>query len=329
MLTAMLLVAVLPKEATFTGAGGMKLRGTLDLPANVKTPVPGVLLLPGSGPTDRNGNQPPALVTDLLKQIAERLAKDGVATFRFDKRAAHGYSAVWPKGLAAMNDFFVWANFVSDAKAALKFLGSQPGVNPRKLIIIGHSEGGLIAAQIASDTAGKPDAPAALVLMGTAGRTLDILVREQVKASLDRSKLTPAVQKPYLDYMEAAIKQIKANATVPPNPPQGLGGLFNESASKLMQTYFTLDPTKLLARFAGPVLIVQGEKDVQVLASKDTPVLERALKARKSGTVQTVIVPGASHNFKAVSNPDTDPGFTGPVAPLALGKIAAFVIGIR
>lgn len=94
------------REVAFNGAGGFQLRGTLVLPSATKGKVPGVLLLPGSGPSDRNGNQPPQLVTDLLKQIAERLAADGFASLRFDKRAAAVYATTWPKDMAAMNNFF-------------------------------------------------------------------------------------------------------------------------------------------------------------------------------------------------------------------------------
>src|SRR5436309_15501621 len=72
------------REVTFAGAGGLQLHGTLVLPSGTKGKAPGVLLLSGSGPTDRNGNQLPQIVTDLLKQIAERLAADGYASLRFD-----------------------------------------------------------------------------------------------------------------------------------------------------------------------------------------------------------------------------------------------------
>jgi hypothetical protein len=84
------------REVTFAGVGGLSLHGTLLLPWALKGKVPGLLLLPGSGPTSRNGDQPPLLVTDLLKQIAERLAKQGYASLRFDKRAAPGYARFWP-----------------------------------------------------------------------------------------------------------------------------------------------------------------------------------------------------------------------------------------
>jgi len=141
------------REVTFAGHGGFQLHGTLVAPAT-KGKVPGILLLPGSGPSDRNGNQPPGLITDLLKQIAERLAADGYASLRFDKRAAHGYAGSWPKDIAGLNDFFSWDSFVGDARAGFEFLKSQPEVNPKQTVIAGHSEGATIAMQVVHDFEG-------------------------------------------------------------------------------------------------------------------------------------------------------------------------------
>ena len=108
-------------ELSFTGFEGVALKGSLVLPSKAqKNPV--VILLPGSGPTDRNGNQPPALVTDLLKSIAIDLAKAGIGTFRFDKRAAHSNSAIWPKDLSKADHFFRFESFVGDAVAAVKLV---------------------------------------------------------------------------------------------------------------------------------------------------------------------------------------------------------------
>src|SRR5437016_3599369 len=126
------------REVTFAGVGGLSLHGTLLLPSATKGKVPGVLLLSGSGPTGRNGDQPPLLVTGLLKQIAERLAKDGFASLRFDKRAAPGYASFWPTDVAQQNDFFSWDSFVGDAKAGLAFLQAQPEVDSKRTVMAGH-----------------------------------------------------------------------------------------------------------------------------------------------------------------------------------------------
>jgi uncharacterized protein len=309
------------REVTFAGAGGLQLRGTLVVPAR-KGKVPGVLLLPGSGPTDRNGNQPPAFTTDLLKQIAERLAADGYASLRFDKRAAHVYAATWPKDVAALNDMFSYDAFVGDARAGFDSLRSQPEINPKQTVIAGHSEGALIAMQVAHDLEGKPNAPAALILLSSSGRPYGPLITEQVFASLKRSNVTGDAAKPYEDYLPRAIDQVIKQGTAPPNPPQGLGPLFNPTAMKLLQVELALDPAKLLSGYSGPVLVIQGEKDIQISPARDFPVLQSALKSRKRGTYKAIVILSASHNLKHVENENAEPGFTGPVVPQVLDTIS-------
>src|SRR3546814_6556905 len=84
------------QQVRFAGTGGIALAGTLTLPMDVTKPVPAVLLLQGSGPTDRDGNQPPALRTDLLRQIADLLAARGIASLRYDKRGMYANAASLP-----------------------------------------------------------------------------------------------------------------------------------------------------------------------------------------------------------------------------------------
>ncbi|HYW73564.1 MAG TPA: alpha/beta fold hydrolase [Pyrinomonadaceae bacterium] len=310
------------REVTFAGAGGLPLHGTLILPAAVKGKVPAVLLLPGSGPSDRNGNQPPQLVTNLLKQIAERLAADGYASLRFDKRAAHVNAASFPKDVSAFDDFFSWDNFVGDARAGLDFLKAQAEINPRQTVLAGHSEGAIIAMQVVHDLEGKPNAPAALILLSSPGRPLGVITMDQVYASLKRSNVTGEAAKPYEDYLPRAIDQVIRQATVPPNPPKGLAPLFSPGALKLLQVEFAFDPAKVLPSYSGPVLVIQGEKDIQISPVKDFPLLQAALKQRKHGTYKALVVLSASHNLKHVENENAEAGFVGPVVPQVLDTIS-------
>src|SRR5579885_823164 len=137
------------REVTFQGAGGFTLNGTLLQPIDAKN-APAFVLLSGSGPTDRDGNTP--LLTDkvdVLKQIAERLAADGIATLRFDKRAVHTYKDKWPTDMSQIGPFFSWENFIADAKDAFDFLKQQPGIDGNRCGMMGHSEGALIALKVA------------------------------------------------------------------------------------------------------------------------------------------------------------------------------------
>ena len=129
------------EEVQFSGVGGLKLSGTLTRPEAGDT-LPAVLILPGSGPTDRNGNSIAINVPiELHRQIAERLASEGIASLRFDKRAVMRYSAEWPKDLVGINDFFGWDKFAGDATAAFQFLRTQKRIDAKRVGILGHSEG--------------------------------------------------------------------------------------------------------------------------------------------------------------------------------------------
>ncbi len=306
----------------FPGAGGFTLRGTLTVPA-ADQPSPALLLLPGSGPTDRDGNQPPALVTDLLKQLAETLAKEGIATLRFDKRASHVYVADWPKDVAGLNRFFSWQNFTDDAKLAYLYLRSRPGVDAKRSGILGHSEGGIIALAVASALAAK-DRPAALVLAGTPGRPLSEVVHNQVADLLSRQKATPDQVTFFLDKNDSITREVIRTGVVPADVPPGLAALFPPSAALYLQAVLPLDPRDLARQVTGPVFVMNGEKDIQVLPEKDTLPLAAALRARKgSAPVGLEIIPGASHNLKPIA---ADPnGFTGPVAPAALERLSAWL----
>ncbi len=301
----------------------LTLEGTLQLPEDAKGKVPALLLLPGSGPTDRNGNSGLGITTDLLKQIAEELAKNGIASLRFDKRAIARYAATWPKDARAMNKFFDWDHFVGDAAAGLDFLASQPEVDKSRVGILGHSEGALLSLQIGADRAGKPNAPKIMITMGGTGRPMGPILHEQIERSLKRSGLKPDQQKVYLDYTDNACKALVNHLPLPGTPPKGLESLFNPTALDLIGSYCRIDPAELAKKYEGPVLVMNGKHDTQVSAERDAPVLIATFKARKNGVLDSLLVPDASHNFKSTKDGNDD-AFTGPMIPEALAKIVEF-----
>lgn len=313
------------REVTFTGADGLELKGTLLLP-NIKAGerCPAALLLPGSGPTDRDGNQPPLLVTDLLKQIAEELASKGIATLRFDKRAVRSYAQYWPSEPAELNAFFGWRKFVDDAAAGLRFLQSHEAIDPERIAIIGHSEGGLIALQIAHDGRMSDQLPATLVLLATAGRPLDVVLREQMAAQLESLEIEPATRERLLEALDQAIESVKNEQKLPDDLPLQLWSLFNPTVLDVLHAYFTIDPAHLAREIRQPVLVLQGDLDKQVSVERDAPRLYEALQEREPRASELVIVNGASHNLKATTDPH-DHGFTGPVNPEALRAITSWL----
>jgi pimeloyl-ACP methyl ester carboxylesterase len=302
---------------------GLMLEGTLQLPIGATSKVPAILLLPGSGPTDRNGNSGLGITTDLLKQIAEELAKNGIASLRFDKRAIKIYASKWPKDLKEVNKFFSWQNFVDDAGAALDFLGKQPEIDEKRTGILGHSEGALLSLQLGSDRSALTTKPKVTILLGSTGRPMGIILHEQIARQLKLAQATPELTKQYLDYVDAACKAVADKKDLPPNMPPNLGGLFNPTTMDIMGAYCRIDPSENAKRVIGPVLVMNGQKDTQVSSERDTPRLLEALKARKSGIFESMIVPDASHNFKSTKF-GTDDAFEGPVIPEALALIIKF-----
>lgn len=323
MLTHLVVLAAatmaVDKEIAFKGYGGVNLKGTLALPSS-GTKHPAVLLLPGSGPTDRNGNQPPMLVTDLLKQIAEALAKQGIASFRFDKRAAHANAAIWPKDAGKLDDFFKFEAFAGDAEAAVRMLKSRPEVDALRVGMAGHSEGGLITAYVAQRS---PKSLKAIALLGTAGRTLDLVLKDQIEALLVIQGASSQLKAQYMTNLGQAIDHVRKSGTSPKNVLPGLQPLFSPGTSKLLQSYFTIDPVKAVATYPGPALLLQSNMDSQISAAKDFPLLDKTLKARKNAVTVSLVIPNASHNLKKADK-ISDPGISGPVVPEALNAVVTY-----
>ena len=325
------------RDVTYPGVAGVTLAGTLVIPAHKQeTRVPGVVIVAGSGPVDRNGNEPEGFTTNLYSQIADQLAQQGIASLRYDKRGV-GASTPYPRPqnpsqptaaeIKALQDFDAWDNFVGDARATLNYLQQQPEIDPARTALIGHSEGSIIVGQVAARSQGMAHPPAALVLISAPGRPIDVVLREQIAHQLQQQPTIPAafVLSKYDEIIAglrqtgqapvAAFADLKANSKVPPQVTQGLEVLFQPAYDEFWQGELQVDPATTIRHYPGPVLVLQGAKDIQIFANEDTPLLDAALKSRTPDDHQIVIVPNASHNMKFVQDPATDPGITGPVVP--------------
>jgi uncharacterized protein len=255
-----------------TSAG--TLFGTLRLPPAIPAPV--VLIVPGSGPTDRNGNNP--LVpgkNDAYALLASALAGGGIASVRYDKR---GIGASWIAGGSEKNLRF--DDYVSDAEGWIRLLAADHRFSA--VTVAGHSEGSLIGMlSVQSETA------RALVSLEGAGRPAPAVLREQLKRNL-----TPKL------YAKAdAVIHTLEQGKLSPNPPPELDLLFRESVQPYLISWFKYDPAQEIAKVRIPVTIVQGTADVQV--SMDD---ERTL-ARANPAARVVIVEGMNHVLK--HEPDT------------------------
>jgi acetyl esterase/lipase len=315
------------REVHFTGASGATLAGTLLLPAGGAR-APALVLLAGSGPTDRNGNQPPTIITDLLKQIAQGLADQGIASLRFDKRGMYANAAEWPKDKTKWGDFCAWENFSGDAAAACRFLRQQEHIDPDRVGILGHSEGGLLALDAAQTLQSEGHAPAVLILVSTPGRPVEAIIAEQLKNLLAGQHATPQQTEYWLSENVRITRAIRETGQVPLTVPV-LDGLLADFyppyVGKFFHSEMALDPCKLAADFTGPVLIVTGSADTQVSLERDAKALDAALSGRQNDIHTLAVIPKASHNLKLVSTP-TDAGIVGPIVPAAIEQLQQWVL---
>jgi pimeloyl-ACP methyl ester carboxylesterase len=305
------------EDVRFAGAAGVTLSGTLLLPLLSELQrVPGVVLVAGSGPTDRDGNNRYlAEKIDLLKQIAELLAKNGIASLRYDKRGV-GASTQQPEGsLAAQEQFWAWDHFVADVQAAHAELLRHDEIKPYATALLGHSEGGLLslaAVQAMGQETGKK-APYALVLASTPGRTLRDIVHDQITRN---APLFAAAA-------DRIMQTIVETGHAPDDIPQELKLVFPANVGVFLQRALVFDPARVLEAIDASCLLVQGGADTQVVPMGDIQPLVDALGRRtKPGEVQ--VFPMVSHNLKTVSGP-SDPGFAGPIAPAVADKLASWL----
>jgi uncharacterized protein len=245
----------------------------LTMPDGVDRP-PVALLIAGSGSTDHDGNGPQAKPAT-LKKLSEQLAARKIATLRYDKRGAGGWKPEFGKP-----EDFRFKDFVDDAAALVNYLRSSGKFS--RLVVIGHSEGGLVAIL----TARKVPVDRLVLLVTAARRQGDL-----VKAQLERKQIPPDVLDPILK----AIDSIMAGQIVDP-PPKGLA--IAPSMQPSLASAFVEDPVDPLKSIDRPTLIVGGGHDLQV-ARLDFMALSAA-----SPLAKTLWLPDMNHVLVDVGDDD-------------------------
>jgi uncharacterized protein len=282
--------------ATATGA----LHGTLLVPEASSGAVPVMLIIAGSGPTDRDGNSPllPGS-NNSLKLLAEGLAAHGIASVRYDKR---GIAASRAAGTS--EDALRFDAYIDDAVAWIARL--RDDVRFSKVGVIGHSEGSLIG-MVAAQRGGA----SAFVSIAGAGRPAQDVLREQLQRQLPPELMATA---------ERAIGQLAAGKLADATPP-ALAALFRPSVQPYLISWFRFDPAREIARLEMPVLIAQGTTDIQV------PVSDARLLAAAAPRATLLIVEEMNHVLKLVP---ADPqqqmqSYGNPALPVAPALVAAIV----
>jgi pimeloyl-ACP methyl ester carboxylesterase len=293
------------RELTLQRESERRLVGTLLVPASPTVREP-LLIVAGSGPTDRDGNSALGLAAATYRLLAEALAAQGITTLRTDKRGI-GASRT---ALAREEDSTLQLA-AEDTRAWMRQL--RETVDARCVWLLGHSEGALVALQAARDPAGV----CGLILVAGLGRPAADVLREQLRAN-------PANQ-PILDQALKAIDELEAGRRVDATGMHpALLGLFRPSVQPHMMSLFAADPVRLLRGYAGPVLVLQGTTDLQTSVAD----AERLAQARPG--VELALFEGVNHVLKRApaERAANLAAYKDPALPLAPGiadRIAAFV----
>jgi pimeloyl-ACP methyl ester carboxylesterase len=273
--------------------------------AGERSPV--LVIIPGSGPTDRDGNNPLGVAAAPYRLLAEALAGKGVSTLRVDKRGMFGSKAAVTDANA-----ITIADYAHDMGAWARVVRKHAGVSC--VWLLGHSEGGLVAlvaAQAPADICG-------VVLVSAPGRKMSDILREQLRAN-------PA-NAPVLDDAMTAIEALEEGKRVDVSAMHpALQSLFAPQVQSFLLDMFAKDPAALASKVTKPMLIVSGGRDIQV-----SEVDARALAAAQAkATLKTI--PPMNHVLKDVATDDraanmatySDPSL--PVNARLVETIAGFV----
>jgi pimeloyl-ACP methyl ester carboxylesterase len=270
-----------------------------------------VLIVAGSGPTDRNGNSAGPLRaqnnSNLYAILAWQLAEAGIASVRYDKRALGDNLQKIDIAQTSIDDFV--ADVIAGARRVLADRRFS------RVILIGHSEGAELVLQ-----AVNRGAPASgIVMMSGAGRPIMTVLREQLSKQLPPEEL--------VKWDSASARYLRGEGAGDVHP--GLRSLLLPVNRRFMQTWAKYDPAAEISRVKVPVLIVQGARDIQVSEAD-----ARALKAAQPAA-KLVVIPAANHVYRAAASDDrmaqmrlyADP--TIPIVPELTPAIADWIKGLR
>ncbi|SHG06565.1 hypothetical protein SAMN05444483_104289 [Salegentibacter echinorum] len=250
------------------------IEGNLVVPSSSKN-VPLIILIQGSGPTNRNGNSPAGMGnnSDFAKEIAHQLAENGIASFRFDKRSLK----MQELGLKSIS----FDDFITDAKSILNYFKAENKFS--RYIVAGHSQGSLIGM-----VAAKNKADAFISLAGL-GESVDHILVKQL------SRQVPSAR----DDLKTAFKEIKENGSTE-NYPALFGSFFTKDSQDFLASWIKYNPSEEIAKLDIPVLIIDGTRDLQVEEDQAKMLDSAALNS------DLVLVKDMNHIFKEIKEEEKD-----------------------
>ena len=302
MMLPVLLAAAAAVAVPITAPGPQgPLAGTF-LEASKDAPV--VLVVAGSGPTDRDGNNPLGVTAAPYRLLAEALADRGVSSVRIDKRGLGG-----SKGAVADGNKVTITDYATDTHNWVAAIQKQTGNSC--VWVLGHSEGALIALAAAQ----QPNGICGVILVSGAGRKLSDVIRDQLSSN--------AAFAPELDSAFTALQALEHGEHVDATKfDPTLQKLFAPRVQDFLIDMFRHDPAKLAGAITVPLLIVQGERDIQVSTS-DAKMLSSAQPKAK-----LVLLPDMNHVLKDVAGDDRSANlatYTDASLPVDSGLVDAIV----
>ncbi|MDH4038439.1 MAG: lysophospholipase [Candidatus Krumholzibacteria bacterium] len=323
------------EDVSFAGGSpGVMIAGTLAIPA-AHEPCPAVVLLSGSGPQDRDATMfghKPFLV------LADYLVRQGIAVLRTDDRGVAGSTGNF--GAATTGDF------ARDAVSAVKYLRARPDVMVACIGLVGHSEGSVVATLAANEL---QEDVAFVVMLAGIGVPIDELLIEQARllmgvqgASAAQVEANSRVQRIMFQVARsesdsaAAAREIRARcepllADLGESDRSVIAAAISPSIESVTSPWFryllSYDPGAALGSVRVPVLVLAGERDLQVPPNQNVRAIELALQAGGNHAVETTVFPGLNHQFQtATTGSISEYGMIKEtMAPIVLDKIADWI----
>jgi pimeloyl-ACP methyl ester carboxylesterase len=267
-------------------ATGFSLAGTITTPAGMgKLRTPIVVLVAGSGSVDRDEV---VAGIPIFAQLARGLADQGFLVLRYDKRGV-GKSG-------GRSERVTLQDYADDLITAVKWLAKRPDVDPRKIAVAGHSEGGAVAMLAAS----REKQIASLILIAAPGTPGSDLILEQQRHALDLMKVPDAERQAKIDLqtrIQSAVIADKGWESIPPD-------LRAQADSPWFRSLLLFEPAKVMQKIEQPILIIQGDLDQQVFPHHADQLAALARTRKKSPPSEVVHLPGINHLLTPASTGD-------------------------
>jgi dienelactone hydrolase len=271
------------------GEGKWALPGTLTVPGG-SGPFPGLVLVHGSGPNDRDETIGP---NKTFRDLAWGLASKGIAVLRYDKRTLKHAKKFTPDVVESLT---VKEEVIDDALLAVQLMRQSEGINPERVFLLGHSLGATIAPRI-----GQQDQDlAGLIIMAGITRSLEDTILDQYTYLYSLSGEMTDVQNAEIKALKAKVDRLKDPELSDNISPQDLPLGIPVAYWKDLRDNNQLDIVKDLTM---PILVLQGERDYQVLQTDDFEGWRKALNHKKNATFK--IFPKLNHLFIAGAGKST------------------------